>query len=117
MSQQVDLAAEPQEIIRQLLEQNSEQASKITHLQSEVTSLKEQNENLANCLIATEKEEEMIANKLMKQMNDLKIEKEQLMIQVEQEEEFLTNSLQRKLDKVEQEKHELEEIIEKAKSE
>lgn len=59
-----------------------------------------------------EKEEEAIANRLMKRLDDLKREKEMLARQVEMEEEMITNKLSKKLDKVKKEKVELENLLE-----
>ncbi|GMH41256.1 hypothetical protein BSKO_09166 [Bryopsis sp. KO-2023] len=51
-----------------------------------------------------EQEEEFIINKMMKRLEDLKMEKQNLVNQVEQEEEFLTNNLQKRLEKLNDEK-------------
>ncbi len=59
-------------------------------------------------LVATEQEEEFIANNLMKRLDQLRAEKESLLVQVEQEEEYLTNTLQQKLAQLKREKVELE---------
>ena len=55
-----------------------------------------------------EREEEAIANRLMKRLETLKQEKEELARQVEVEEEMITNALTMKLQKVKQEKVNLE---------
>ena len=51
-----------------------------------------------------EQEEEYITNKLMKRLEALKHEKEELARQVEVEEEMITNALTKKLQKVKEEK-------------
>ena len=54
-----------------------------------------------NCLQAkAEQEEEFISNTLLKKIQELKKEKENLALNYEQEEECLTNDLSRKLDQV-----------------
>lgn len=83
---------------RRLLEENNQ-------LKEEVKRLKEQ-------FIASEREEELITNRLMKRMEELKQEKEVLARQVEQEEEYLTNTLQQKLETLKQEKIDLENQLE-----
>lgn len=55
-----------------------------------------------------EQEEEAIANRLMKRLDVLKHEKEELARQVEVEEEMITNALTKKLMKVKEEKVNLE---------
>jgi len=47
-----------------------------------------------------EQEEEFISNTLLKKIQELKKEKENLALNYEQEEECLTNDLSRKLDQV-----------------
>lgn len=59
-----------------------------------------------------EREEEFIANRLMKKLEKLQMEKESLVLQVEQEEELLTNTLQKKLNKLQREKIELQQQLE-----
>eukprot|EP01096_Ripella_sp_DP13-Kostka_P000696 TRINITY_DN1079_c0_g1_i1.p1 TRINITY_DN1079_c0_g1~~TRINITY_DN1079_c0_g1_i1.p1 ORF type:complete len:428 (-),score=191.28 TRINITY_DN1079_c0_g1_i1:130-1413(-) len=71
-------------------------------------NLHNENERLKRNLIASEQEEEFIANNLMKRLDQLRIEKETLMVQVEQEEEYLTNTLQQKLTQLKREKVDLE---------
>jgi len=55
-----------------------------------------------------EAEEEFITNSLIKQINDLKLEKEKLLINIDKEEECISNILQRKLSKLQKEKVDLE---------
>eukprot|EP00612_Vaucheria_litorea_P004531 CAMPEP_0171460346 /NCGR_PEP_ID=MMETSP0945-20130129/5255_1 /TAXON_ID=109269 /ORGANISM="Vaucheria litorea, Strain CCMP2940" /LENGTH=223 /DNA_ID=CAMNT_0011986523 /DNA_START=152 /DNA_END=823 /DNA_ORIENTATION=- len=62
---------------------------------------------------AIEAEEECITNRMMKRLNELKKEKENLVVEVEREEEHMTNTLQRKLTKVRQEKVDLENQLER----
>lgn len=69
----------------------------------------------AHCLrqIAdTEAEEELISNQLIKRLEAIKAEKEQLAMAVDREEEFLTNTLQKKLLQVQKEKQDLENKLE-----
>ena len=54
--------------------------------------------------LQAEQEEEYITNKLMKRLEALKHEKEELARQVEVEEEMITNALTKKLQKVKEEK-------------
>lgn len=62
--------------------------------------------------LQAEQEEEYITNKLMKRLEDLKQEKEELARQVEVEEEMITNALTKKLQKVKEEKVHLENQLE-----
>ena len=59
-----------------------------------------------------EQEEEYITNRLMKRLETLKQEKEDLARQVEFEEEMITNKLSKKLEQVKQEKVNLENLLE-----
>ena len=49
---------------------------------------------------ASEQENELISNKLLRRIDELKHEKEKLLLQVEREEEYLTNTLQKQLAQV-----------------
>jgi hypothetical protein len=49
-------------------------------------------------LRVVEEEEDFIANKLTKKLNELQVEKKRIALEVEQEEEALTNNLQKKLE-------------------
>lgn len=62
---------------------------------------------------AAEREGEYISNNLLRRIESLKAEKEQLLTQVEREEEYLTNTLQRQLAQLRQEKIELETAMER----
>ena len=62
--------------------------------------------------LQAEQEEEYITNKLMKRLEALKQEKEELARQVEVEEEMITNALTKKLHKVKEEKGQLENQLE-----
>lgn len=62
--------------------------------------------------LQAEQEEEYITNKLMKRLEALKQEKEDLARQVEVEEEMITNALTKKLQKVKEEKIHLENQLE-----
>ena len=62
--------------------------------------------------LQAEQEEEYITNKLMKRLETLKSEKEELARQVEVEEEMITNALTKKLQKVKEEKIHLENQLE-----
>ena len=62
-----------------------------------------------------EEEEELITNKLIKKLDRLKKDKEQILQQVEQEEELLTNTLHKKLQKLKNEKLMIESQLEQDK--
>jgi coiled-coil domain-containing protein 6 len=80
-------------------------------------SLEEDNRELKKARVTiqlmAEQQEEYISNTLLKKIQALKNEKEQLARNYEQEEEYLTNDLSRKLFQLRQEKCELEETLEK----
>lgn len=80
-------------------------------------SLEEENRELKKARVTiqlmAEQQEEYISNTLLKKIQALKNEKEQLARNYEQEEEFLTNDLSRKLFQLRQEKCELEVTLEK----
>ena len=59
-----------------------------------------------------EKEEELIANALMRKIETMNAEKNKLLVQIDQEEEHISNALQKKLDEVMREKVELERQLE-----
>lgn len=69
-----------------------------------VKSLQEENRHLRQASVhiqaKAEQEEEFISNTLLKKIQALKKEKENLALNYEQEEECLTNDLSRKLDQV-----------------
>lgn len=50
--------------------------------------------------LEVEQEEEKISNVLLKKIDTLQREREQIMRTVEEEEEYITNTLQKKLDQV-----------------
>merc|ERR1712223_368801 len=79
-------------------------------------SLQEENRHLRQDAVQiqakAEQEEEFISNTLLKKIQALKKEKENLAINYEQEEEYLTNDLSRKLDQLRQEKVQLEHTFE-----
>ena len=50
---------------------------------------------------------------MLKRIDELKAEKEKILLQVEREEEYLTNTLQKQLAKVKQEKIDLEAAMER----
>ena len=66
--------------------------------------MQEENRNLRQASVhiqaKAEQEEEFISNTLLKKIQALKKEKENLALNYEQEEECLTNDLSRKLDQV-----------------
>lgn len=80
-------------------------------------SLEDENKELKKARVTiqlmAEQQEEYISNTLLKKIQALKNEKEQLARNYEQEEEFLTNDLSRKLYQLRQEKCELEVTLEK----
>ena len=59
-----------------------------------------------------EKEEELIANALMRKIETMNAEKNKLLVQIDQEEEHISNALQKKLDEVMREKVQLERQLE-----
>ncbi|CAL6378107.1 unnamed protein product [Bathycoccus prasinos] len=59
-----------------------------------------------------EKEEELIANALMRKIETMNLEKNKLLVQIDQEEEHISNALQKKLDEVMREKVQLERQLE-----
>ncbi len=61
---------------------------------------------------STEAEEEYITNMLMKRIEGLKNEKQELLTKLEAEEEMITNQLQRKLQQLQKEKIQMEITLE-----
>ncbi|KAI9014617.1 hypothetical protein BC832DRAFT_160469 [Gaertneriomyces semiglobifer] len=81
-----------------------------------VNILRSENQKLRRMTVelqaSAEQEEECIANKLIKNIHDLKKEKGELLLKVEQEEEMITNTLQKKLAQLQKEKVEMEIALE-----
>ncbi|KAJ3146637.1 hypothetical protein HDU89_006108 [Geranomyces variabilis] len=81
-----------------------------------VNILRAENQKLRQMTVelqaSAEQEEEYIANKLMKRINNLKKEKGELLLKVEQEEEMITNTLQKKLSQLQREKIDMEVALE-----
>ncbi|KAJ3015516.1 hypothetical protein HKX48_004563 [Thoreauomyces humboldtii] len=81
-----------------------------------VNILRAENQKLRQMTVelqaSAEQEEEYIANKLMKRINNLKKEKGELLLKVEQEEEMITNTLQKKLSQLQKEKIDMEVALE-----
>jgi hypothetical protein len=75
-------------------------------------SLRDQNEQLRRDICSlqstNEQEEEYITNMLMKRIEGLKDEKQDLLVKVEAEEEMITNRLQHKLNQLQKEKIQME---------
>ncbi len=90
--------------IESLQQQNRVLKCELETYKLRVKSLQEENRNLRQASVhiqaKAEQEEEFISNTLLKQIQVLKKEKENLALNYEQEEEFLTNDLSRKLNQV-----------------
>lgn len=75
-----------------------------------------QNDNLRKALIAlqteSEQEEEKITNTLLRKIQTLQKDKEDLLRKVEEEEEIIANQLQTKLKQLQNEKVQLENVLE-----
>ena len=102
--------------IETLMQQNRALGCELETYKLKVKSLQEENKNLrqvsVHIQLKAEQEEEFISNTLLKKIQALKKEKENLAINYEQEEECLTNDLTRKLDQLRQEKVHLEHTLE-----
>merc|ERR1712088_886622 len=102
--------------IESLVQQNRVLKCELETYKCRVKSLQEENRNLRQASVhiqaKAEQEEEFISNTLLKKIQALKKEKENLALNYEQEEECLTNDLSRKLDQLRQEKVELENTLE-----
>merc|ERR1719510_2557423 len=102
--------------IESLVQQNRVLKCELETYKLRVKSLQEENRNLRQASVhiqaKAEQEEEFISNTLLKKIQALKKEKENLAINYEQEEEYLTNDLTRKLEQLRQEKVQLEHTLE-----
>merc|ERR1719511_343903 len=102
--------------IESLSQQNLVLKCELETYKLRVKSLQEENRNLRQASVhiqaKAEQEEEFISNTLLKKIQALKKEKENLALNYEQEEECLTNDLSRKLDQLRQEKVQLEHTLE-----
>merc|ERR1719510_2240624 len=100
--------------IESLVQQNRVLKCELETYKCRVKSLQEENRNLrqASVHIQAKAEEEFISNTLLKKIQALKKEKENLALNYEQEEECLTNDLSRKLNQLRQEKVQLEHTLE-----
>eukprot|EP00158_Paraphelidium_tribonemae_P004614 Partr_v1_DN26874_c0_g1_i1_m40206 putative Coiled-coil domain containing 6 len=78
-------------------------------LRSEIARMKKAS---VEWLAEHEQEEEMIANKLLRKIDTLQLEKRKIMDQMETEEELIANSLKRRLSQLEKEKLGLEIALE-----
>ena len=88
LNEQLIMEAQKQEAIRL---ENMELRKKLIQIQS-----------------ASEQEEEFISNMLLKKIDVLKTEKQDLLLKLEAEEELITNQLQKKLQKLQKEKVQME---------
>ena len=99
-----------------LLQENRVLRCELETFRLKIKSLQEENKHLRQDAVQiqakAEQEEEFISNTLLKKIQALKKEKENLAINYEQEEEYLTNDLTRKLDQLRQEKVQLEHTLE-----
>merc|ERR1712088_141462 len=102
--------------IESLQQQNRVLKCELETYKLRVKSLQEENRSLRQASVhiqaKAEQEEEFISNTLLKKIQALKKEKENLALNYEQEEECLTNDLSRKLDQLRQEKVQLEHTLE-----
>jgi len=102
--------------IESLQQQNRVLKVELETYKLRVKSLQEENRNLRQASVhiqaKAEQEEEFISNTLLKKIQALKKEKENLALNYEQEEECLTNDLSRKLNQLRQEKVQLEHTLE-----
>merc|ERR1719510_2940527 len=102
--------------IESLQQQNRVLKCELETYKCRVKSLQEENRNLRQASVhiqaKAEQEEEFISNTLLKKIQALKKEKENLALNYEQEEECLTNDLSRKLNQLRQEKVQLEHTLE-----
>merc|ERR1719210_2740774 len=105
-----------QKRIESLQQQNRVLKCELETYKLRVKSLQEENRELRRASVSiqakAEQEEEFISNTLLKKIQALKKEKENLALNYEQEEEYLTNDLSRKLDQLRQEKVQLEHTLE-----
>lgn len=103
--------------IESLLQENRVLKMELDTYRFKCKSLEEENRELKKARVTiqvmAEQQEEFISNTLLKKIQALKNEKEQLARNYEQEEEFLTNDLSRKLFQLRQEKCELEVTLER----
>jgi hypothetical protein len=86
--------------------------SELLKLRAQITELKQKNEELRRhnfeALSDSEKSQEQISNRLIRQIEKMKHERAELVNAVEAEEEYLTNVLQKRLDTVQKQKQQLE---------
>ena len=99
-----------------LMQENRVLKCELETYKLKIKTLQEENRHLRQDAVQiqakAEQEEEFISNTLLKKIQVLKKEKENLAINYEQEEEYLTNDLSRKLDQLRQEKVQLEHTLE-----
>merc|ERR1711981_635094 len=102
--------------VESLVQQNRVLKCELETYKLRVKSLQEENKHLrlvsVHIQVKAEQEEEFISNTLLKKIQALKKEKENLALNYEQEEECLTNDLSRKLNQLRQEKAQLEHTLE-----
>ncbi len=92
--------------LQQLLAIETEQTAQ---LQEQNNKLKK---NMCKLQSSAEAEEEYISNTLLKRIDQLKIEKQELLVKLEAEEEMITNQLQKKLQQLQKEKIQMEITLE-----
>ena len=99
-----------------LMQENRVLKCELETYKLKIKSLQDENKHLRQDAVhiqaKAEQEEEFISNTLLKKIQALKKEKENLAINYEQEEEYLTNDLTRKLEQLRQEKVQLEHTLE-----
>ena len=111
-----DLDVHSRQRMESLVQENRVLKCELETYKLKIKSLQEENRHLRQDAVQiqakAEQEEEFISNTLLKKIQALKKEKENLAINYEQEEEYLTNDLSRKLDQLRQEKVQLEHTLE-----
>ena len=95
--------------------------SEVVKLRAQVAQLKQENEALRRhafeALSDSEKSQEQISNRLIRQIEKMKHERAELVNAVEAEEEYLTNVLQKRLDAVQKQNRQLEGTIDSDRDE
>merc|ERR1719210_2715890 len=111
-----DLDVHSRQRMESLVQENRVLKCELETYKLRVKSLQEENRHLRQDAVhiqaKAEQEEEFISNTLLKKIQALKKEKENLALNYEQEEECLTNDLSRKLNQLRQEKVQLEHTLE-----
>ncbi|TMS36902.1 hypothetical protein L596_003962 [Steinernema carpocapsae] len=95
----------------ELMKERNAALATVQQMKSKVSLLETQNKHIRESAVRmqarVEQEEEYISNMLLKRIQKLKNDKENLALMYEQEEEYLTNDLTRKLSQLENERNQL----------